>query len=150
MGILENLNNELKNAIKTKDSLKLDSLRAIKSAVLMAQTAKNYNGSLEDDEIIKLLQRLVKQRRESAKIYKEQNRHDLAEPEELQAEIISSYLPEQLSETELLKVVRETISEIDAVGIKDMGKTIGMVNKKVSGKAEGKLIASLVKKELSE
>ncbi len=150
MGILENLNNELKNAIKTKDSLKLDSLRAIKSAVLMAQTAKNYNGSLEDDEIIKLLQRLVKQRRESAKIYKEQNRHDLAEPEELQAEIISSYLPEQLSETELLKVVRETISEIDAIGIKDMGKTIGMVNKKVSGKAEGKLIASLVKKELSE
>ena len=150
MGILENLNNELKNAIKAKDSLKLDSLRAIKSAVLMAQTAKNYNGSLEDDEIIKLLQRLVKQRRESAKIYKEQNRHDLAEPEELQAEIISSYLPEQLSETELLKVVRETISEIDAIGIKDMGKTIGMVNKKVSGKAEGKLIASLVKKELSE
>ena len=150
MGILENLNNELKNAIKAKDSLKLDSLRAIKSALLMAQTAKNSSGSLEDDEIIKLLQRLVKQRRESAKIYKEQNRHDLAEPEELQAEIISSYLPEQLSETELLKVVRETISEIDAIGIKDMGKTIGMVNKKVSGKAEGKLIASLVKKELSE
>ena len=149
MGILENLNNELKNAIKAKDSLKLDSLRAIKSAVLMAQTAKNSSGSLEDDEIIKLLQRLVKQRRESAKIYKEQNRHDLAEPEELQAEIISSYLPEQLSETELLKVVRETISEIGAIGLKDMGKTIGIVNKKVNGKAEGKLIATLVKKELS-
>ena len=96
------------------------------------------------------MQRLVKQRRESAKIYKEQERYDLAEPEELQAEIISSYLPEQLSESELLKVVRETISEIDATGIKDMGKTIGMINKKVSGKAEGKLIASLVKKELSE
>ena len=149
MGILENLNNELKNAIKTKDSLKLDSLRAIKSAVLMAQTAKNYNGSLEDDEIIKLLQRLVKQRRESAKIYKEQNRHDLAEPEELQAEIISSYLPKQLSEIEIIKVVRETISEIGATGLKDMGKTIGIVNKKVNGKAEGKLIATLVKKELS-
>ena len=150
MGILENLNNELKNAIKTKDSLKLDSLRAIKSAVLLAQTAKGSNGSLDDEEIIKLLQRLVKQRRESAKIYKEQSRHDLAEPEELQAEIISSYLPEQLSENEIIKVVRETISEIGATGMKDMGKTIGMVNKKVSGKAEGKLIASLVKKELSE
>ena len=149
MGILENLNNELKNAIKTKDSLKLDSLRAIKSAVLLAQTAKGSNGSLDDEEIIKLLLRLVKQRRESAKIYKEQSRHDLAEPEELQAEIISSYLPEQLSENEIIKVVRETISEIGATGMKDMGKTIGMVNKKVSGKAEGKLIASLVKKELS-
>ena len=101
-------------------------------------------------EIIKLLQRLVKQRKESAQIYRDQDRDDLAEPEELQAEIISSYLPEQLSETELLKIVRETISEINAIGIKDMGKTIGMVNKKVSGKAEGKLIASLVKKELSE
>tara|TARA_B100000886_G_scaffold267132_1_gene191409 strand:+ start:322 stop:774 length:453 start_codon:yes stop_codon:yes gene_type:complete len=149
MGILENLNNELKNAIKAKDSLKLDSLRAIKSAVLMAQTAKNSSGSLEDDEIIKLLLRLVKQRRESAKIYKEQNRHDLAEPEELQAEIISSYLPKQLSEIEIIKVVRETISEIGATGLKDMGKTIGIVNKKVNGKAEGKLIATLVKKELS-
>ena len=130
MGILENLNNELKNAIKTKDSLKLDSLRAIKSAVLLAQTAKGSNGSLDDEEIIKLLLRLVKQRRESAKIYKEQSRHDLAEPEELQAEIISSYLPEQLSENEIIKVVRETISEIGATGMKDMGKTIGMVNKK--------------------
>ena len=148
--MLEDLDNELKNAIKNKNSLRLDSLRAIKSALLLAQTAKNSNGSLEDVEIIKLLQRLVKQRKESAQIYRDQDRDDLAEPEELQAEIISSYLPKQLSETELLKVVRETISEIDAIGIKDMGKTIGMVNKKVSGKAEGKLIASLVKKELSE
>ena len=73
----------------------------------------------------------------------------MAEPEELQAEIISSYLPKQLSEIELIKVVRETISEIDATGIKDIGKTIGMINKKVNGKAEGKLIATLVKKELS-
>ena len=150
MGMLENLDNELKNAIKNKDSLKLDSLRAIKSALFLAKTAKNSNGSLEDVEIIKLLQRLVKQRKESAQIYRDQDRDDLAGPEELQAEIISSYLPKQLSETELLKVVRETISEIDAIGIKDMGKTIGMVNKKVSGKAEGKLIASLVKKELSK
>ena len=150
MGMLENLDNELKNAIKNKDSLKLDSLRAIKSAVLLAQTAKNSNGSIEDVEIIKLLQRLVKQRKESAQIYRDQDRDDLAEPEELQAEIISSYLPEQLSETGILKIVRETISEINAIGIKDMGKTIGMVNKKVSGKAEGKLIASLVKKELSK
>jgi len=150
MGILENFDSELKNAIKTKDSLKLDSLRAIKSAVILAKTAKNSNGSLEDVEIIKLLQRLVKQRKESAQIYRDQDRDDLAEIEELQAEIISSYLPEQLSETELIKIVRETILEIDATGIKDMGKTIGMINKKVSGKAEGKLIASLVKKELSE
>ena len=150
MSILENLNIELKNAMKTKDSLKLDSLRAIKSAILLAQTSKNSNGLLGEVDIIKLLHRLVKQRRESAKIYKEQKRYDLAEPEELQAEIISSYLPEQLSETEILIVVRQTIKEINATGMKDMGKTIGMINKKISGKAEGKLIASLVKKELSK
>ena len=102
MGILENFDSELKNAIKAKDSLKLDSLRAIKSAVLLAQTAKNSNGSIDDVEIIKLLQRLVKQRKESAQIYRDQDRDDLAEPEELQAEIIGSYLPEQLSESELL------------------------------------------------
>ena len=150
MSILENLNIELKNAMKTKDSLKLDSLRAIKSAILLAQTSKNSNGLLGEVDIIKLLHRLVKQRRESAKIYKEQKRYDLAEPEELQAEIISSYLPEQLSETEILFVVRQTIKEINATGMKDMGKTIGMINKKISGKAEGKLIASLVKKELSK
>ena len=150
MSILENLNIELKNAMKTKDSLKLDSLRAIKSAILLAQTSKNSKGSLSEFDIIKLLHRLVKQRRESAKIYKEQERYDLAEPEDLQAEIISSYLPEQLSEDEILIVVRETITEIKATGMKDMGKTIGMINKKISGKAEGKLIASLVKKELSK
>ena len=150
MSILENLNVELKNAMKTKDSLRLDSLRAIKSAILLAQTSKNSNGSLSEADVIKLLHRLVKQRRESAKIYKDQERFDLAEPEELQAEIISSYLPEQLSETEILIVVRQTIKEINATGMKDMGKTIGMINKKISGKAEGKLIASLVKKELSK
>ena len=150
MSILENLNVELKNAMKTKDSLRLDSLRAIKSAILLAQTSKNSNGSLSEADVIKLLHRLVKQRRESAKIYKDQERFDLAEPEELQAEIISSYLPEQLSENEILIVVRETIAEINATGMEDMGKTIGMINKKISGKAEGKLIASLVKKELSK
>ena len=150
MSILENLNIELKNAMKTKDSLKLDSLRAIKSAILLAQTSKNSNGLLSEVDVIKLLHRLVKQRRESAKIFKEQERYDLAEPEELQAEIISSYLPEQLSETEILIIVRQTITEINATGMKDMGKTIGMINKKISGKAEGKLIASLVRKELSK
>ena len=150
MSILENLDIELKNAMKTKDSLKLDSLRAIKSAILLAQTSKNSNGLLSEVDVIKLLHRLVKQRRESAKIFKEQERYDLAEPEELQAEIISSYLPEQLSETEILIIVRQTITEINATGMKDMGKTIGMINKKISGKAEGKLIASLVKKELSK
>ena len=150
MSILENLDIELKTAMKTKDSLKLDSLRAIKSAILLAQTSKNSNGLLSEVDVIKLLHRLVKQRRESAKIFKEQERYDLAEPEELQAEIISSYLPEQLSETEILIIVRQTITEINATGMKDMGKTIGMINKKISGKAEGKLIASLVKKELSK
>ena len=94
------------------------------------------------------MHRLVKQRRESAKIYKEQERYDLAEPEELQAEIISSYLPEQLSETEILIIVKETIAETNATGMKDMGKLLND-NKKISGKVEGKLIFSC-EKELSK
>ena len=135
--------------MREKDSLKLESLRAIKSALILAQTASGADDNLNEEASIKLLQRLVKQRKESALIYKEQGRNDLADPEEAQAKIIASFLPEQLSEEEVIKIVLEVISQTGAEGIKDMGKVMGITSKKLAGKAEGKLIADIVKKKLS-
>ena len=149
MAVLSNLSEEIKNAMREKDSLKLESLRAIKSALILAQTASGADADLNEEASIKLLQRLVKQRKESALIYKEQGRTDLAEPEEAQAKIIASFLPEQLSEEEVIKVVSEVISQTGAEGIKDMGKVMGVTSKKLAGKAEGRLIADIVKKKLS-
>ena len=149
MSLLSNLSEEMKNAMREKDSLKLESLRAIKSALILAQTASGAGADLNEEASIKLLQRLVKQRKESALIYKEQGRNDLAEPEEAQAKIIASFLPEQLSEEEVIKIVLEVISQTGAEGIKDMGKVMGITSKKLAGKAEGKLIADIVKKKLS-
>jgi len=149
MGILSNLTEEIKNAMRAKDSLKLESLRAIKSEVLLSQTAKGARAELSDDEAIKILQRLVKQRKESASIFKDQGRSDLAAPEEAQAEVIAFFLPEQLSEEEVAKVVSEIIVKTGAEGMKDMGKIMGMASQELSGKAEGKLIANLVKQQLS-
>ena len=149
MGILSNLTEEIKSAMRAKDSLKLESLRAIKSAVLLAQTAKGGGAELSDEEAIKILQRLVKQCKESASIFRDQGRSDLATPEEAQAEVIASFLPEQLSEEEVAKVVSEIIVKTGAEGMKDMGKVMGMASQELSGKAEGKLIANLVKQQLS-
>ena len=149
MAVLSNLSEEIKNAMREKDSLKLESLRAIKSALILAQTASGADADLNEEASIKLLQRLVKQRKESALIYKEQGRNDLAEPEEAQAKIIASFLPGQLSEEEVIKVVSEVISQTGAEGIKDMGKVMGVTSKKLAGKAEGRLIADIVKKKLS-
>ena len=149
MAVLSNLSEEIKNAMREKDSLKLESLRAIKSALILAQTASGAGADLNEEASTKLLQRLVKQRKESALIYKEQGRNDLAEPEEAQAEIIASFLPEQFSEEEVIKIVSEVISQTGAEGIKDMGKVMGVTSKKLAGKAEGRLIADIVKKKLS-
>ena len=149
MAVLSNLSEEIKNAMREKDSLKLESLRAIKSALILAQTASGADDNLNEEASIKLLQRLVKQRKESALIYKEQGRNDLADPEEAQAKIIASFLPEQLSEEEVIKIVLEVISQTGAEGIKDMGKVMGITSKKLAGKAEGRLIADIVKKKLS-
>ena len=149
MGILSNLTEEIKSAMRAKDSLKLESLRAIKSAVLLAQTAKGGGAELSDEEEIKILQRLVKQRKDSASIFRDQGRSDLATPEEAQAEVIASFLPEQLSEAEVAKVVSEIIIKTCAEGMKDMGKVMGMASQELSGKAEGKMIANLVKQQLS-
>ena len=149
MSSLRKLNEELKHAMKSKDSLKLESLRAIKSAVILFKTSSNFKGEdLSIDQEVKLLQRLVKQRKESANIYRNQNRLDLAELEESQAIIIQAFLPKQISLDEIEKIVIKIIEDIKAESMRDMGKVMGIANKKLSGKADGKTISDIVKNKL--
>ena len=149
MSSLRKLNEELKHAMKSKDSLKLESLRAIKSAIILFKTSSNFKGEdLSIDQEVKLLQRLVKQRKESANIYRNQNRLDLAELEESQAIIIQSFLPKQISLDEIEKIVIKIIEDIKAESMRDMGKVMGIANKKLSGKADGKTISDIVKNKL--
>ena len=149
MGILANLTDEIKAAMRAKDSLTLEALRAIKSAVILAQTASGGSDTLSNDEEIKLVQKLVKQRKDSAQIFREQNRPDLAEPEEAQAKIIAQFLPEQLSEDEIAAIVQVIITKTGAQGMKDMGKVMGMASKEMAGKADGKAISTIVKSQLN-
>ena len=139
----------MKAAMKAKDQVALTSLRAIKSAILLAQTESGAKEELTEAEEIKILQKLVKQRKESAAIFEEQDRKDLAEPELAQAEIISQFLPEQLTEEEVEKVVVQVIEETGASSMKDMGMVMGKVNQEIGGQAEGKVISSVVKRHLS-
>ncbi|MEO1032382.1 MAG: GatB/YqeY domain-containing protein [Bacteroidota bacterium] len=140
----------MKTAMKEKDQVALEALRAIKSAILLAKTASGGSEELTEEEELKLLQKLVKQRKDSAAIYLEQDRKDLALPEIDQAEVISQFLPEALSEEEIEKVVVMTIDEIGAEGMKDMGKVMGMVNKELAGRADGKTISTIVKAKLMQ
>ena len=146
MNFQDQLNSKLKAAMREKNKVALESLRAIKSAILLLQTQSGAKKTPDDAEITKLLQKLVKQRKESASIFREQGRVDLAEPEEAQIEIISQFLPEQLSAEEVEKVIDEVIQSVGATTMKDMGKVMGMANKQLAGKADGKLIAEIVKK----
>ena len=149
MSLLKSLNDELKAAIRAKDSLKLEALRAIKSAVLLAKTATAGDVDLTEEEEIKLLQKLVKQRKDSAVIFKEQNRDDLAAPEEAQARVIAQFLPDQLSQQEIEQIVDEIVAKTGAQGMKDMGKVMGMASKEMAGKADGKTISTIVKQKLN-
>jgi len=149
MAALDNLTTEIKEAMKAKNALALEALRAIKSAVLLLKSEAGASDGMSEDDEIKLLQKLVKQRRDSAAIFREQNRVDLAEPEEAQAEIIVRFLPEQLSEEEVGKVIESIISQTGASSMKDMGKVMGMASKQLAGKADGKTISTVVKQLLS-
>ena len=149
MAALDNLTTEIKEAMKAKNALALESLRAIKSAVLLQKSEAGASDKMSEEEEIKLLQKLVKQRRDSAAIFREQKRVDLAEPEEAQAEIIARFLPEQLSEEEVGKVIESIIAQTGASSMKDMGKVMGMASKQLAGKADGKTISTLVKQLLS-
>ena len=149
MGILANLTDEIKTAMRAKDSLKLEALRAIKSAVILEQTAAGGSDTLSDEQEIKLVQKLVKQRKDSAQIFREQNRPDLAEPEEAQAQVIAQFLPEQLLEEEITAIIQSIIEKTGASGMKDMGKVMGMASKEMAGKADGKTISTVVKAQLN-
>ena len=140
---------EMKAAMRAKDSNKLEALRAVKSAILLAQTDTAGKDGLTRDEELKLLQKLVKQRKESAAIYKEQGREDLAQPELDQAAVIEDFLPEQMSEEEIEKEVERIIEQTGASGMQDMGKVMGMTSKELAGRADGKTISMVVKRKLN-
>jgi len=139
----------MKAAMKAKDQTALAALRAVKSEILLAQTASGSKEEISEEEEIKILSKMVKQRKDSAAIFLEQNRKDLADPELAQVEVISQFLPEALSEEEIEKVVVMTIEKVGAEGMKDMGRVMGMVSKELAGQADGKTISNIVKAKLS-
>lgn len=144
------INEDLKQAMRDKDKRKLEALRAIKAALLIEKTGKDVSGGEIPESVeLKLLQKQVKQRKEAAAIYREQNRSDLADVEEYQAGIIEKYLPEQMPEEEIEKVIQLAIIETGATTMKDMGRVMGMVTKQLAGKADNKIISGIVKRKLS-
>jgi uncharacterized protein YqeY len=145
MTLEEKINADIKAAMLAKDSKKLDAIRAIKSAIILLKTSPDGNSP---DAELKTLQKMVKQRRETADIYKQQNREDLAADEIFQAEIIEKYLPAQMSEQELAAALKEIIAQVGASSAADFGKVMGVASKSLSGKADGKAISTLVKQLL--
>ncbi len=146
MGLQERVMDEMKKAMKAKDTVALESLRAIKSALLLAKTSGD--GALTEDDEVKLVQKLVKQRKDSAAIFSQQNREDLAGPELAQVVVLEQFLPEQLSEAEIEKIIEDIISSTGASGMKDMGKIMGLASQELSGRADGKTISTIVKNKL--
>ncbi|MBU3821077.1 GatB/YqeY domain-containing protein [Flavobacteriaceae bacterium XHP0103] len=149
MSLQEKVMAALKDAMKAKDQTALTALRAVKSAILLAQTEGGAQGELSEEQELKILQKQVKQRKDSAAVYLEQGREDLAAPELAEADIISQFLPAALSEEDIEKVVVNTINKVGAEGMKDMGKVMGIVSKELAGRADGKTISNIVKAKLS-
>lgn len=139
----------LKEAMKSKDQTALTALRAVKSAILLAQTESGAKEELTEEQELKLLQKQVKQRKDSAAVYIEQGREDLAEPELAEAKVIEQFLPEAMSEEDIAKVVEDVIAKTGAEGMKDMGKVMGAVSKELAGRADGKTISNIVKAKLA-
>ncbi len=142
------INDNIKQAMLARDKDKLEALRAIKSALLLAKSEKGGDGAVDEDAEIKILQRLVKQRRETAEIYSAKGRQELADVELFQADIIQHYLPEQMSDEELTSIIKGVIAETGATSVKDMGKVMGLAAKKLAGKADNKAISEKVKQLL--
>lgn len=149
MTLMDKISEELKKAMKAKDNIALQSIRAIKSELLLLRTKSGTPNNLSDEQEMKVLQKLIKQRKESAKIFREQNRIDLAEPEVAQAKIIEEFLPEQLDEEKIRELVEEIILSTGAEGIKDMGKVMSQASSKMAGQADGKIISIIVKEILT-
>jgi uncharacterized protein YqeY len=149
MSISTIVTEDLKAAMKAKDKLALEALRAVKTAFTLAKTEKGVGTELAEAEELKIVQKLIKQRKDSAAVYKEQDRNDLYEKEIAEAAIIEKYLPEQLSDEELEVAIKAIIEKVGAESMKDMGKVMGMASKELGGKADGKSISVKVKALLS-
>jgi len=149
MSLKQQIDNDIKKAMLAKNKEELDALRSIKSMILLAETDKGAGEDISSDAESKLLMKAAKQRKESADIFVQQNRKDLADKELQQLEIISRYLPKQLSEAEIAEAVKAIIQEVGAKGPQDMGKVMGVATKKLAGQADGKVISDLVKKLLT-
>jgi len=145
MSLEDKINQDIKEAMKAKEREKLESLRAIKTALLIEKTQKGASDQISEDSEMKILQKLVKQRKDSAQIYNEQKRTDLADKELFEASIIEQYLPEQMSNEELTKRINAIVDQVGAKSMADMGKVMGMASKELAGKADGKAIADTVK-----
>ena len=149
MSLQKQIMEELKMAMKSKDTVALQALRAVKSAFLLAKTETGAGDDLTEDQEMKIIQKQVKQRKDSAAIFVNQGRQDLADPELAEIAVLEKFLPEALSEEAIEKVVLKTIANIGAEGMKDMGKVMGMVSKQLAGQADGKTISGIVRKNLA-
>jgi uncharacterized protein YqeY len=149
MSLQSKIMEAMKVAMKEKDVLALQALRSVKSAILLAQTETGAKAEISEEEEMKILQKLVKQRKDSAAIYQEQGRTDLADPELSEASIIEQFLPTPLDETEVASIIDEVIAQVGATSMADMGKVMGLANQKMAGRADGKTISGIVKSKLS-
>ena len=149
MSYSEKISDDLMQAMKDKQKDLLEALRAVKTAFTLERSSKGAGSILTSEEEIRIMQKLVKQRKESAAIYSEQGRQDLADKELFEAECIEKYLPEQMSEEQIAEYISGIIRETGASGLKDMGKVMGRATKELAGKADGKTISAIVKKQLS-
>lgn len=150
MSLEEKVMADLKSAMLAKDEKSLRALRAIKSAIILAKTSEGAGGQIKEEDETKLLQKLVKQRKDSLEIYEKQNREDLAQKERDEIEVIEKFLPKQMDESELRKAISKIIQETGASSPADMGKVMSVANKQLAGKAEGKTIAAIVKELLAK
>lgn len=148
MSLQKQVMDKMKEAMKAKDTIALTALRALKSAFMLANTEAGA-GELTEAEELKIIQKQVKQRKDSATVFTEQGRNDLAEPELAEAAVLEQFLPEALSEEEIGNIVEKTIADVGADGMKDMGKVMGIVSKQLAGKADGKTISAIVKAKLA-
>lgn len=150
MNLFDQVSEDIKKAMLAKDRVALDALRGIKKEFLEAKTAKGGDGELHDDQALKILLKMVKQRKESAQMYVDANRQELADNELAQVKVIEQYLPQQMSEQELTAVLEGIIAQVGAAGPQDMGKVMGVATKQLAGKAEGKVISMKVKELLQK
>jgi uncharacterized protein YqeY len=148
MSLTDKISGDLINAMKAKDKVALEAIRAAKTAFVLARAEKGADSVLSEEEELKIIQKLVKQRMESAAIYKEQKRQDLYDKEITEATVLEKYLPARMSEEELLKIIKEIVERVGAKSLADMGKVMGVATKELAGKADGKEISAKVKQLL--